>query len=115
MTGKQKTFQKCHQTIGYHPSQPNQKHRSINWVNIIFLNLMAQQWLTTATFSVFDANSMIEYGFSFYIIIDVADAIAIYSIFIWQSVNTLKFIHNCEEFVEMSKYYFEHGFSGFCD
>lgn len=57
----------------------------------------------------FQAKSMFEYGLAFCILIAMINGIAIYSIFIWQSENTLKFIHNCEEFVETSKYYSEQG------
>ena len=109
MAGSIKLFQfvqKCHQTLGILPRQPNpkQKQLSSHSIQAIFLTCLAQYIFTTAAFLLFKAKSMFDYGFSFFILIGLANCIAIYLIFIWQSENTLKFIENCEGFIEKSKF-----------
>lgn len=100
-------FQKFHQILGIFPPQSVENQRSTDFTKIISLIFCAQFMFTTAAFFVFEAKSMLDY-FAFFIIISVITSIFIYLIFIWQSQNTLKFIGNCEEFIEKSKNCSEH-------
>lgn len=58
----------------------------------------------TAAFLVFDAKSMFNYGFVFFALVTITNSIVVYSIVVWKSQNTLKFIKNCEGFIKNSKY-----------
>lgn len=116
MTGSVKLFQfvqQCGQIVGIHPCQSNQKYLSTSLTRTIFLICWTQCVFTTVGFFVFEAKSMFAYGFSCSIAICVINAIVVYLIFIWQSGNTLKFIENCEGFIDKSKYIPQHGLSDF--
>lgn len=106
MAGSIKIFQlfrKCHQTIGIHPPQPNQKQPLINWIKWIFVILQSQFLFAMVAFLVFDAESMFDYGLAFFLLISIMNTIVVSLIFIWQTENTEKFIKNCEEFIAESK------------
>lgn len=116
MAGSIKLFQfvqKYNQIIGIYSSQSTTMQGSINSTQAFFWISCAQIWFTIAAFLVFEANSMFDYGFEFFAFISIINGIAIYSIFIWQSQNTLKFIENCERFIEKRKYCFEQKFCEF--
>lgn len=68
-----------------------------------FLICTAQLILTTTAFLVFEAKSMLEFGFTFYMLITEINCVVIYTIFVWQSKNTSKLIENCEVLVEKSE------------
>lgn len=69
----------------------------------MFLIVCAEYLLTTAAFLVFEAKSIFEYGFVFYMLITAINTTSIYLIFVWQSANTYKFIENFEGFLERSE------------
>lgn len=96
-------FQKFHRILGIYPSQQNQKPRSINSINVILLIFFVQMILTTAAFLLFEANSILDYGFASFMLSTLIMSIVNYSIFIWQAENTFKFIGHCEGFIEKSK------------
>lgn len=98
-------FRQCHQIIGIYPHQPRQKYISTNLTRAIFLISVLTFSITTAAYFVFEATSMFQHGFSFCTLICMILTIVLYSIFIWQSENTLKFLENCEGFIEKSKYW----------
>lgn len=93
-------FQNCQQTIGIDQFEQDQKKRSINSTRMIFLISFAQLMLTMIAFLAFEAESIIDYGFTFWAITCLINGCGNYSIFIWQSENTLKFIEDCEAFIE---------------
>lgn len=64
----------------------------------------AQIVFTTAASSVFESQSMFDYGFAFYVFIAMINVTIIYLTFIKQLQNTLDFIANCEEFIRKSMY-----------
>lgn len=99
-----KFVQKVHQTIGIFPTQSNQKPCRINSMNTVFLICFAQILFSTAAYLAFEAKSMFEYGFTFYILVGITNSIAVYLIFIWQAQSTLEFIENCEKFIEARKW-----------
>lgn len=97
-------FQNCQQTIGIDQFEQDQKKRSINSTRMIFLISFAQLMLTMIAFLAFEAESIIDYGFTFWAITCLNNGCGNYSIFIWQSENTLKFIEDCEAFIEKSEF-----------
>lgn len=92
-------FQKVHKFIGIFQKES----KSIDTKSIICGMCSVQFLLTTLAFIVFEANSMFDYGFGFFVLILIIEAVVIYLLFIWQSANTLHFIDNCEKFIEKSK------------
>lgn len=107
MAGSIKLFQfvqQYHQIIGiYHPSQSNQKHRPYNFTQAIFLICFTQMIITIAAFLLFEDISMFDYGIAVFILVAMITSTVIYLQFIWLAENTLKFIENCEKFIEKSK------------
>lgn len=65
--------------------------------------MMAQTFILTVAFLLFEAKSLVDYAIGFFSLIGAIDCIILYSISIWQLVNTLKFIGTVEEFIEKSK------------
>lgn len=98
-------LQKFHQIIGIFPFQPNRKQYLTKWNRTIFLVSTTQFLFASTAFLMFDAKSIFDYGFGFCVLICIINPNVIYLIFIWQSENTLKFIENCEAFIEKSKCY----------
>lgn len=99
-----KFFREFHYGIGLIPSQANQKQYPINWRYIGFLSFLVHQTLDTYAFLVFEAKSMFEFGFSFYVSLVFTNAVIITILFDWQNEKVFEFIRTCERFVEKSKY-----------
>lgn len=107
MTGSHKLFQffqKFHQTMGIYPLRSTEQKYPTKWGIMILLVCFAQILFTTI--SMFQAHSIFEYGFAFFQIIGVTNVVVIHFIFICESENTLKFIENCEVFIEKSTFCF---------
>lgn len=98
--------QKIHRAVGIQPLQPNQKWWHINLRNAIFLISSIQLLVTSIAFLMLEAQSMLDYGFGFFLTLCVINTIVIYVLFIWQFGNTLEFINNCEELIQTSKFHF---------
>lgn len=96
--------QKFYRIIGIDPSQRGQNQRSTNSTQKFFLIGSAQSMFTTAAFLMFEATSIFNYGYAFYILISIINSATIYVIFILRSGNTSKFIENCERFIAKSEY-----------
>lgn len=95
-------FRKFQHTIGICGGQLNQKYRQ-TWPKTIVMILCAQFTFATAAFFVLQAKSMFDYGFAFYNLITLLNGFILYTIFVWQSENTLKFIESCERFIGKSE------------
>lgn len=112
MAGSTKLFhflQEYHQFIGFKLSESNQKKYSIGSRNVIFLTSLGQTAFTTFVFLMFKAESMFDYGFSYFMAITYTNGIAVYLLFMSELKNTRKFIKNCEGFIEKSTYEYEYG------
>lgn len=97
-------IQKVYQDIGIFPPKSNQSPKShINLKNWFILFCLVQFFISTAAF-LFHANSMIEYGMVFFACTTTVLSITVYLIIVWQMKNILKYIENCERFVEKSEY-----------
>lgn len=94
-------FHKVHQIIGIYPSRANTKQCSINPQNTAVFACFSQVIFTTIAFAV-EAKSMFDFGFGFFVIIDILNSVAIYLLFVQQLENTLEFIKNCERFLDNS-------------
>lgn len=94
--------QKCDQTFG-HAFHPSQNRRATISTKTMYLISLSQFMFATATFLMFEATSMFDYGFVFFAIFTISNSSVVYPILVWQSQNTLKFIKTCERFIEKSK------------
>lgn len=98
-------IQKFHRIIGIYSPQPHQKRYSTISKNAMLLACCVQVLLTSTASLLFETNTMFAFGFGFYTLIDMNNAIVIHSLFICQLEKTLKFIQNCERFItEKSEY-----------
>lgn len=98
-----KFIQKANREIGIHPSHSNQISRRINSKVWFIILCHADFFISSAANLVFEANSMIEYGIACYTCSTAVFSVATYLISFWQMENILKFIENCERFIEKSK------------
>lgn len=87
-------FQKFHQIGGVRP---------VNYVTILFLISWIAFIFTTAAFFVLEARSILDYGFTFTVLVSYIQTSITYLIFIWQSEATSNFIEHCEKFIEKSE------------
>lgn len=99
-----KFTQKAYQGIGIYPPESNQSRSRINAKNYFFLVCQAQYFITTAAYLLFEANSMIEYGMTFFTCTTVITVIALYTILLGRMQNILNYIENCDRFIEKSEY-----------
>lgn len=100
-----KLLQKICNDIGIFPPESDQKHNSINVKNCVFLFCLAQFYISSAAYLLYDTNtnSMTEYGMVFFICATVALAFILYLIFYWQMSDILNYIENCEGFIKKSE------------
>lgn len=89
--------------MGTFPSQSSQKADSINVRNKICLICDGQMTFTAFAYCLFEAKTIFEYGFGFYIVICMINGIVLDLLFTWKCENILKLIENCEEFMKKSK------------
>lgn len=98
-----KFIQKSYEHNGIFPSESNENRGPINSRNTLDLFCHAQFFISSAAYLLVDANSMIEYGMTFYVCITLVTSSVIYLTEIWQMKNISNFIGHCERFIEMSE------------
>lgn len=107
MAGALKLFQflqRYWETIGICQSQLNQKQNLIYLIKTCVIIGSIQSICSLTAFLVFEANSIFEFGFGFYVVNVTIAGFAFYIIAIGQLSDTLEFVGNCERFIEKSKY-----------
>lgn len=87
--------------MGIYLSHSNQLNSPINWKNIIFLFSLAQISLN-AVFLLSEAETAVEYGFSFYTFNAGSTSAAAVLICIWKKGNMNYVLQNFENFIEKS-------------
>lgn len=80
--------------------ETNPNHYTLNSINVIFIIGFAEYTTASVAFLVYDAKSMGEYGIVFFTLLAVIEATVGYFITIWELEDILKFIENCEKFIE---------------
>lgn len=106
MAGSIKFFQfvqKCHEIVGMHPSQSNQNQWSNNLRTAIFIGFAVEGITITVGCILFEAESLFDYGFAFFILNCLVDNAINFLSLIWQAESTFKFIKHCEGFIEKRK------------
>lgn len=89
--------------IGILPAESNQNTNPINWKNCFFLLCEGQFFISSVTFLLFEANSMIEYGMASFMCLTTLLCTILYWILFWQMKHISKFIENFERFTEQSE------------
>lgn len=98
-------IQKIYQDIGIHPSRrSNEDISRINPKKWLMLFCLVQFFITSAAYTAMEANSMIEYGITFFSCATVVASVIIYLTLFGQMENTSNYIGNCERFVQQSAY-----------
>lgn len=97
-------LQKSYRIFGIHsPNQPNQISSSFNRKNVIFLLCLMQSIASTAAFLFFEAKSVLNFGVCIFFLSSWFVGLILYATLICQMGNILKFIKDCEAFIETSR------------
>lgn len=99
--------QKVYQDMGTRTTQSNSNHRSINWRNIFMLTSFIQLFISSFAFLIFEADSIVDAGTSFYVASTEICCIIYYLINMQKMPKILKLIENFEKFVEKSEFDFD--------
>lgn len=91
-----------YKTLGICPTKPNQKY-AFNVTSFFILLIMLVDFVSTATFFFFKAETTQEYSDSFYISSSVFNFTVCFVINVWKMSNILELIGKYEEFVQKSK------------
>lgn len=98
-----KFIQKILQFTGIFPPSSNLNCGSLNLRNCILSFCLVQFLGSSLVYLVFGANSMHQYGITFFICVTVILFLITHMIALWQRENILNYIENCERFIEKSK------------
>lgn len=94
--------QNCYQTMGiYEPPQSN--HLTIILRKLFFILSMMLMLFSNIGYFFYDANSISEYGNSFFTSNAQINTLIAYLISAWQMPNITKLIESYEKFIERSK------------
>lgn len=91
------------ETMGIYSYQTNQAQSFNGKILLILLPLLVM-FTSTSTFLIFKASDTFEYVSCLYWCITRPTAMAVYLIFWFQMPKIIKFIGDCEQFVEMSEW-----------
>lgn len=80
----------------------NQQEIHINWRNVVFLLAFVHTVIDRALFLQFEAQTALEYGFSFYSLASGLACAAAFLICIWKSSKMFNTVQDCEKFIEKS-------------
>lgn len=95
-------LQKSYKTLGICPSQDHEG-LAFNTRNVIFLFCYAQMFLSVLAFFIFKADTMLEYGNSFFMFETQFYIAMDFLVLMWRITNILELIEEFEEFIEKSK------------
>lgn len=102
---------KCYGLVGIPPLQPDKDAPSSNSKNLIIVTSLTVWFLSSAVFFVNEANSMIDFGLSFFAASAAVAMNCLYLDIIWRIKIIHAFIEDCERFIEQSKQTFKQAFS----
>lgn len=100
-------YKKYNQVIGTDSSPPpnqNHQHQTLDAAKPIIVAIcLGQFFISTAAFVLFEAKTIYDYGITFFAILSMILTIFTYLIPFVQMRRILKFIENCEKFIEKSE------------
>lgn len=96
------------EAMGIYSLQSDQA-QSYNGKKLLIPLSLAIMFTSTSAFLVFKAAAVFEYAICFYFGITRPTAVAIFLILSFQMPNIIKFIENCEQFVNRSEWKFQFG------
>lgn len=107
MIGPNKLFrsvQKCYQTLGVYPFQPeNVRTCVLNRKILLAMFLYVQQCIAAVTFFLIEANSVLDYAVSFYTYISMLFCVYYFIILIRKMPQIIELIEKFQQFMEKSK------------
>lgn len=89
--------------MGIYSDQESPQRVSLNWRNSVFFSVMTMVFLLSTAFFLFDAQTIPEYGFSFYIIVSGFCVTIAFAITIWKQANIFDTMEKLENFMAKSK------------
>lgn len=95
-----KFIRELFETMGLHPYQSNQNH-SYNWRNSLILLFLVLMFIASTAFLLFEANSIDEFGKSFYIDVLTLLLILLWPCFIRNTGDFFKLMDQMEQFGQM--------------
>lgn len=99
------TVQKYYQILGILPDSRSKRNFSINFLNLIPINVFLTGCTSAFAFLLLEANTILEFGGAFFVFISQLCSLYILFIQMWKMPNTLKLITNFEKFIEKSRYH----------
>lgn len=82
---------------------PQSKQNRYNSINLIYAISATPYAVALAAFLLYDAKSMSEYGAAFVALLTEIESMLIYFTLLWKLEDTLRYIENCEAFIEKSE------------
>lgn len=88
---------------GFYPPQLNENGPALNSRNWIFIIGDVQMCFSSAAFFIVEAESMLEYGLSFFLTNASESMGCVFIAIIWRMKNIWLFFESCERFIQRSK------------
>lgn len=98
-----RSTQKVYQHMGIYPPQSNQNQLQFNWRNILMLFSLIQIFIFSLAFLIFEAETIVDAGSSFYAVNSLLCCTIYYLMKMWKMPKIRKLIENFEKFIEESK------------
>lgn len=90
--------------VGICPPQNQNERLSFNMRNVCILFCYAQVCFPVLAFFLFKANTVVDYGSSFFTFITMFAVAVWFLVIMWQIKNILSLIDDFDQFIENSKY-----------
>lgn len=98
-------IQSTYTSIGIYPPQSNQNRRSVNWRKIFMLFSLMQILILSLAFLIFEAKTVIDAGFPFFVVNTELCCTVYYLINMWKMPKILKIIKEFEKCAEESEFW----------
>lgn len=97
------SVQKFNQTLGIHPSRPDQRY-SFNFSSAIVLLLIVLTFISSVAYFLYKAKTIEEHVQTFYISLTALCITIDFLTMCWKMTNILQLIEKYEEFIKKSKF-----------
>lgn len=92
-----------YQDMGIYPPHSIQKQHPVNWRNVFILFSLVQIFIVSLAYLIFEAESIVDAGFPFYVINTEFSCAIYYLTNLWKMPKILKLIECFEKFIVESK------------
>lgn len=88
--------------LGIFPPNANE-NSSLNWRNLLVIFSFIQNGISSLVFFMFEANSVLDYGITFYTYTSMMYCVWYFVAFIWRTPQIFQLIESCQQFIEQRK------------